>query len=85
MLSSYLIVFLSHDPAGFIAAGRVVAGGQVGDDNAAAGVRRMDELAVADIHADMAYVAVGSTECRRAEDRWDQHGRRCAPDPPRRG
>ena len=77
MLSSYLIVFLSHDPAGFIAAGRVVAGGQVGDDNAAAGVRRMDELAVADIHADMAYVAV--------EDRWDQHGRRCAPDPPRRG
>ena len=59
MLSSYLIVFLSHDPAGFIAAGRVVAGGQVGDDNAAARVRRMDELAVADIHADMAYVAVG--------------------------
>lgn len=59
MLSSYLIVFLSHDSAGFIAAGRVVAGGQVGDDNAAARVRRMDELAVADIHADMAYVAVG--------------------------
>lgn len=59
VLSSYLIVFLSHDPAGFIAAGRVVAGGQVGDDNAAAGVRRVDELAVADIHADVAYVAVG--------------------------